>query len=504
MKKSIISLFAITVVCCMSCSDWLDVKGENQQKETDQFDDYKGFRDALTGCYMTLADEDLYGQKMTMTHVETLANLWYLMSGSDQYVQARYALHCHDYTDDYAQSEIESMYAKLFNVIAQANLIIKHAEEDGGVIPNQKSLATLMGEAYGIRAYCQLDVLRLFGQLPKNGTRQVTLPYSYATGIDKVPAYYNFQDYVTNLESDVEKALSLLKDNDPVFDYTFKELNNPNSEILNDTYMYYRQSRMNYWAVRALQARMYLYLGDEDKAHTIAMELINAKGPDGNPVMELSGLVDFPNCHTCASECLFYVSKYDLKESSNNVLLGAADASTARVSYDKYVITIDMLSQLYTTVGNNGNTASHNRYKNLWGEALLQDNWARKIYKSLKKYTHDDDADDLMIKHQVIPMLRMSEIYLMAMETSSNLEEINSLYATYMENCDVLLFEPFTSIEEARERLLDEYRREFYGEGQMFYTYKRLFVRSMMFNDEEMTEENYIVPLPATEYDPNK
>ncbi len=56
--------------------------------------------------------------------------------------------------------------------------------------------------------------------------------------------------------------------------------------------MCFRQSRLNYWAVRALHARMALYLGETQEAHDIAMEIINAKGADGEPLMALSGASD--------------------------------------------------------------------------------------------------------------------------------------------------------------------------------------------------------------------
>ena len=117
--------------------------------------------------------------------------------------------------------------------------------------------------------------------MPQGASRQVELPYSETTSIDEMPAYYSFDDYVVKLESDLSKAESLLKDNDPLFQYTFSELNSANRNELSDSYMYYRQSRMNYWAVKAIQARMYLYLGKKDKAYMLAKEIIEAKGADG-------------------------------------------------------------------------------------------------------------------------------------------------------------------------------------------------------------------------------
>ena len=43
-KKYILFLFA-TLALTTSCDDWLDVRGENIQKEKDQYESYKGFRD---------------------------------------------------------------------------------------------------------------------------------------------------------------------------------------------------------------------------------------------------------------------------------------------------------------------------------------------------------------------------------------------------------------------------------------------------------------------------
>ena len=69
--------FLLFLPCLLSsCDDWLDVRGENIEKEQDQFETYKGFRDALTGCYMKMGATNLYGQRMTMTDIECLADLW--------------------------------------------------------------------------------------------------------------------------------------------------------------------------------------------------------------------------------------------------------------------------------------------------------------------------------------------------------------------------------------------------------------------------------------------
>ena len=54
-------------------------------------------------------------------------------------------------------------------------------------------------------------------------------------------------------------------------------------------------------------------------------------------------------------------------------------------------------------------------------------------------------------------------------------------------------------------QLEQEYRREFFAEGQVFYFYKRHQITQMWSKPSvEITESDYILPLPNTEYNPNK
>ena len=230
------------------------------------------------------------------------------------------------------------------------------------------------------------------------------------------------------------------------------------------------------------------------------MEIINAKGADGNPVISLSGISDLQNGYNgLPSECLFYLSKYNVNDYANQVLLGGLDKQVRDYYFS---ITNDMLNELYASIP--GATASHNRYLNEWNR--LAKDVGSKVAPTLKKYWYDESKNSgsniLVTKLQIIPMLRLSEIYLIAMETSNSLTEVQSLYDTYMSACSFTLYTPFESLEQAREEIVNEYRRELFGEGQMFFTYKRKAAPTMLWNSEMIKEDDYIIPLPATEYDP--
>ncbi len=493
-KKALYFITACLLTTLSSCNEWLDVRPQTEQKEEDQFSTYEGFCNALTGCYMSMANQDIYGERLTMTNIESLANLWYL----DEDKTSRYedlALYKHDYTSTYAEDAIQVFYAGLFNTIAQANVIIKNINEKGNVIHNPAIRATIQGEAYAIRAYCQLDVLRLFGQCPQNATQTVMLPYSETTSIYEMPAYYKFEDYITKLKEDINMAESLLKNNDPVFSHSFSELNSAPDDV--DDYMYYRQSRLNYWAVKALEARMNLYVGNKDKAYQIAKKEIIDATYNGQKVITLSGTEDFrAGYKLCPSECLFYLSKYDVMTYSSAFLIGGN--TSTKYGQNNLAITPEMRTDLY----NGQNTNSHNRYLNWWNNKVT-DNFGQYMSAITKYFWNNETATNQTLYYQIIPMLRLSEIYLIAMECTTNLDEANQLYKDYMLSHDVANTTDFTSLDDVRQFVIDEYRREFFAEGQMFYTYKRLKSTSMMWRETPVSESEYILPLPRTEFNPN-
>ena len=125
------------------------------------------------------------------------------------------------------------------------------------------------------------------------------------------------------------------------------------------------------------------------------------------------------------------------------------------------------------------------------------------IKPKLKKYDQPESSSStslevLSSQYQVIPLIRLSEMYLIAMESTTSLDEANQLYSTYMTARNVAA--SALTQEALTTEILREYRREFFGEGQMFYTYKRLGTKSMLWKtDREVTEEDYVVPLPSSE-----
>ena len=494
-------LIGLSMFTLASCNDWLDITPETEVRQDDLFTSYKGYKEALAGCYTSMASRDLYGEKLTMSDIECLANLW--NTPSQSYNPNLYALHYHDYEDEYARKDIKAIYGGLYNVIVQANDIINHITANPTSINGEQQRNIVEAEARAIRAFCHFDVLRLFGQMPKDAKKTVSLPYSETADIYTQPPYYGFSDFAKKVINDLDIAEEKLAKSDPIMEYSYKELEGKGEtsadKLVDDDFLIYRRNRFNYWAVRALKARVYLYIGDNAKAYSEAKAVIDAQ-LNGKKVIEMSSKGDYENnCFATPSECLFALQNNDLIDYSITVLGGKASAN---VYTDR---------QLYLTSNNfekklfaGANTTSDVRYLNLWERNTKSSTGTK--YPTIKKYYYSINDNDLTLSLrtslQIMPLLRLSEMYLIAMETTNSLAEGNSLYKTFMAARNVNVTTDFESQEALLDEVTTEFRREFYVEGQMFYYYKRKAEESMMFSWEKMGEDQYVVPLPDTEFNP--
>lgn len=492
MKKILIySTLLFSALLASSCNDWLDVKPEAQVESDDLYKKTKGFEDALIACYVKMKSTDLYGKNMTMTVTEYLAQHWDHTSGNQKDEDA---LKDFKYHTEYAETSFSTIYGKLYNTIAQANSLLENLVDNGNVIEDTKLRQVIEGEALGIRAFCHTDVLRLFGQLPQNATIQVQLPYAKTVSTDMV-GYYSFTEYVNLILEDIAAAQALFKESDPLMTYSYTELDFFNTSDYNyveleNTFMGYRRFRMNYYALEALKARLYLYKGDKEAARTAANNVINAKNEAGNPVVTLSGDNDLKSNY-CAtpSECLFALNNNDLEEDTKNLFDNMG-----------HFLTPEHYADLFA----GQSTDINNRANKIWKTEKTSQGFE---FRDFLKYEQPDknkvsNESMLDLRYQVIPLIRLSEMYLIAMETAASLTEANALYITYMEARNVIATE--LTQEQLTTEILNEYRREFFGEGQMFYTYKRLGIKKMLWkSDREILEEDYIVPLPSTELGSN-
>ena len=461
MKKYIVCSLCFWILCS-SCNDWLDVKPQGQTEEEDMYTTYEGFKDALTGCYVKLKDRDLYGEGLTMSHIESLAQLWDL-SGSTR--DADLALARYEYENTYAKSVISGIYGGLYNVIVQANSVLRHLEHGGDCIEDSVAFRVLQGEAFAIRAFCHLDVLRLFGQMPQNPVRKVTLPYSEDVSFKNLPRYYDYAAFCGKLESDLlaaENALSV----DPVIStsltYSGQE----------DDFLDFRGLRLNYYAVKALEARVLQYIGDYKNAAIAAKVVTDQIGEKGKVFSWTNVTTVLANMdYSFFNEVVFGINNPDML-SNYNSFYNKTDIN------DLYAVDRDNLVQnIYSGFGDNLKAIIDVRARQ-WTES--NDQGGSSVSYS-QNGTYISNKFNISANSNLLALVDFQPYYIQAeaalkdgdKKTAAELLNTVSSHRGIPETSFYYLTENDMD-EQFYSHIESEYYKEFYGEGQVYFYHKRM------------------------------
>lgn len=459
----------LLMTACLSCSDWLNVKPLTEKDKEEAFSTPGGFRNALVGAYIRMKSGGLYGRDMTWGIVENLAQHWEYESKS---VGAY--LNTYNYKASAVENAMGKLYNNLYKAIADVNSILEVLDAKQNLF-SKGEYELIKGEATAIRAYCHFDILRLFGPVPTALPAGKVLPY--VTTVSVIPNQHKTYEEFTNLLlADLDTAEKNLGEVDPIRRYSIKDLNKQDPYVYgaDDTFWGYRQMRMNYYAVLAEKARVYLWLQNKTKALEYATEVVQAKDKDGMDRYTLGTKQD--------------IASYDYTFSSEHILnLNIYNMSTTvktQTAYHK--AKADLLAELFR------NTPTDIRFEKWWEEVT-----ALVVTKNqLKKFTQNEGMPDLA--KNAFPLIRLYEMYLIRMECLP-LKEAAELYREMAVARDFEAEDGIRSKDELENILILEYNREFYGEGQAFYAYKRLNRKTIFWTSVEGGMDTYVIPLPRQE-----
>lgn len=479
MKRNIIVILIVLLAGLTGCSDWLDVKPRTEIEEEVMFSTEDGFKTALNGVYILLAEPSLYGKNTNMYFPEFLAQHW---TPKDE--QARHLVE-YDYTYSGIESLIDDIWSKYYTAIANLNNIIANIRNTS-VRFSHGNDSIVRGEAIGLRGFLHLELLRFFGPVPK-GVDMNRLAIPYVEEMGKNPTKLvslPYQQVLENIIRDLDESETFLAA-DPLLKGSNRDLNNPGissaSYVPEDDWHYYRQRRFNYYAVKAAKARYYLWTGDLKKAETYAKAVIDAVNADGTAKFRLANATDYTGetaSTIMQSEHLFGV----INNSLQSIVQGLFKNAGATLSQTKEKIDI-----AYET----GVNPDDIRYKHYWTEKE-HDNG--KVHH-FQKYTGTSDIES----SNLIPLLRLSEMHLILMECLPSPEALEYFKSYRLSrSMDSSMENNFE--ENIRDRLEKEYRKEFYGEGQMFFYYKRNGYTNFNWPEvKEISSEVYVIPVPQSQ-----
>ena len=476
MKK--IYLIISIVIACASCSKWLDVKPYDKISNDELFSTESGFIKHLNGIYIELNSDMLYGAALSVEMVEVMGGAYVI--GTDKSVWGNYQdLKDYEYGTQYWRARLNETWNKAYSLILNCNLLLESLENTD-VSFTGDNYKIIKGEALALRAMLHFDLLRLFGPVYSRFPEAASIPYykKYTVRPNSILSATEIAALVTN---DLIEARILLA-NDPVRT-TGVGMEGP--EAGGDTFMYYRNLRLNYYAVAALLARTSLYFGDNESAYYYSSEVIKA-ADKVFPFVDKSlvtGSPDDPD-RIFSSEIIFALSH----SQRNKLFKSYYDPS--RIPNCVFRMDNDLMSSyIYGGGATTGGNQDDYRYRVNW----MATGANRYFYK------YSDMKESGNIRNTMIPMLRMGEMYLIAAESysadiSQGLALVNRLRAA--RGVSGL---PSLTV----ENLQYEYIRELYGEGQIFYMYKRMYSRilSSVIESENTQPSNkvFVLPLPDSE-----
>jgi len=495
MKQHILIIYALVILSFTACNDWFDVTSGSEIREEDHYSSTTGFQQSLIGCYIGMADETLYGRNLTWHLLEVLGNQYEPLPLTSA-TSLEYPLQQYNYQHSEVVNTIELIWARAYSVIANANKALVYIDKNRNNL-HEIDYQIIKGELLAIRAYMHFDLLRLYGygnweerSAELNG--KLTIPYVMDISKEPTPQQSGAIT-IDKILSDLEESASLLKDYDPV---TGQHPESFYAEVNSDGFMNNRSIRLNYFAVKGLQARVLLWEGSAEsksKALAAAEEVIDA--------------VEEGIRHDQMETNIYFLSASDISRSNSSLAvehlfgLNVSNMATKMASfinpsykdtdYAAFYLRPEDAVSLYE------NSTSDVRYSVLLSQNTISSSMG---FVPLKYY----QANQAYLYSNKVSMIRIPEIYYIAAEcyaTGSNpnldmaldrLNGVRNMRGLY-ENLEDL------TVEQTLEEIKKEYHKEFLSEGVMFYYYKRTGATVVPHYTEEMGDEEYLLPYPAFE-----
>lgn len=492
----------VTLIICgfaswslfLSCSDWLNVEPKTEIEVNTMLETEQGIKDALFGCYTLLSDYDLYGAQLTCTFMDVLGQQYNLLgTTSSSYNNAsRYI-----YSDDNCEAIISGIWLGLYNVIANVNALIEGVE-------NQKNhlspmfYALAKAEGYSLRAFIYTDLVRMFtwGNLSARPEKLQEYSIPYAKVYDKnILPQSKLEDVLKYIHEDLETALFLFDQYDPLSTTG----NRPEDYVefeKNDLYYGWetRKFRMNIKATLAVRMRLNLWEGNYTAAYLDAKTLI-----EKYQLSFTAGLTDRDNYMrdlTFSSEMLFGVETFQRFEKITKKYFQMTMGESGNPNSDALCLSKDRLTETFET---GGDGASDYRYMCLWEIDPVSGNYGFLKFWEYEKMKYKD----------LVPLIRPSEVYYTAAECeliegdkNKAIEYINTVRnGRNIPKEKNLSFN--ISAENTEKELFKEWRKDFIGDGQMFYYYKRKGYTAIpnAMSSINIDDNVYVLPLPQDEID---
>lgn len=480
-----------------SCNDWLNVTPQGQIEAEDLYETTKGCNSVVGGIYYTLSSSNLFGQNLTYGMMDILAQYWDL-STTTTHIYYRATLY--DYNDTNVISNFNTVWQQLYYAIAQCNAFIYYSEPYQNSIDNYD---LLLGEVYGLRALAHMELFEIFGPVIHTTADLQKSAIAYRTEYNNISQQFDTGEVVLQKAADdLNRALELLAD-DPIRDPEVGREGDLNTSVLDyQDILNFRGARMNYFCALGLMARLEMLRKDTDAAYTYATRIIN----ESKDILSLADPNNIASNTTSSiwnysTEMLgsFYVNNlYDITD----IFFGMG-GGTSSSDLNGIFINQNRVDAMTNYIYGRTPDGSGQDNRLLW----FQYNTEHQNYDFMK--VKQAASRQTMINpyayYPEIPIMRLSEVYYIACETQIGKD--NALALDYLNTVRAsrrldALSGPYDD-DVLLEYLVREARKDFIGDGRMFFMYKRLFYDIYTVSGRTITanDNNFVIPIPDNEYE---
>lgn len=497
---------SLLIASTTSCADWLDVKMEDQIMDNTLYAKPEGFKVALNGVYLNMIE--LYGADLSAGKIDIMAQYYNV---TENYNHTYKIYPGYKFDDGDFEYFLDNAWTKAYKLIANLNVLLERCDEENSAL-TPKLYPIIKGEALALRGMLHLDMLRLFGPVYSDATAsQVCIPYQLSSSKDIQPLL-PASKVLGHVIDDLEEASELLKEADPIItDGVRNSLQNDNG--LDNDYLNYRQLRLNYYAAQALLARAYAWKGDKAQAYQIAknniIDQITREELEVFPwTTEAAFHKDGKPDQLFSSEVFFAIYRTDRSTLYSSLFAPGLHSKKSRLTIDGSTTSDRKIAELYDDINDwrlemwNITEPTKEEMTEAQENKLIASNT---LY--LTKYQDFDSsvqADGTELYRYMIPLVRLSEVYLLAAEGAPTREEALS-YINEIRNhraCRDIVDEN----QDLQELITKEFAREVIGEGQLYFYYKRhgmeeVYSGTSIEGLKQISPSNYIIQLPKSEKD---
>jgi hypothetical protein len=474
MKRINILLISIFMLSVLSCKKFLDMTPSNSADSNKAIQTPRDAQIVINGVMNQMTDASYYGRNFF---------LYGDVKGGDMtvYSQGRGLDALYNYNQNANTNSFSGFWSQIYYCILQTNYLLEEIAKQEAL--GATGFAPYKGQALTARALMYFDLVRLYGKAYTDNNQSFGVPLILTRqGYEAQPLRSTVEQIYNQVVKDLSDAAPLL----------------PKTKA---------NGYINYYANKAIQARVYLYMNDMPKSLLAAEEVIGA-----SPLYTL-----YTNANWVDSWKSQYGSESIFELGINPLENDLGAASLGIYQRNKGVGTTSALGFFYASTDfltrlNQG--ATDVRRGIMAGDETSATRLGA-LYKYCGSTTLAGDKSTANNTAVNIKVIRLSEVYLIAAEaalSTNTTKAANYLNAIRQRNPSAILATPATV---TLDMILDEKSKELYGEGQRFFDLIRTN-KSITYNDEfggltistrpktiDRTFNKTLLPIPQTEINAN-